>query len=173
MKPAPKYWMHLSSIEGHLAMWAVRQSPYHYPEKLDVVLKAFRHLVLEAKIFDKHEMAQLSGDEVESLLRNFLKYIPDYWAWNERKNGNQSPYQFVDRYSPTPDPDDDIIDLGALVRNTRVSLIRECERDRESDNRFDRQWKWGAPYRWFLTLWYRLFPCKQSDPEPMKASPEA
>jgi len=45
--------------------------------------------------------------------------------WNERKNGNKAEFQFITHYSIDKNPDDDFIDLDALIRNVANSIIRE------------------------------------------------
>lgn len=120
------YWLTLSQLEGHMAMWAVRQSPYHNPEKLDVVLPKFREIL--KPYFDKNEMAKMTKSQIESAFRDSLMTIPEFTTWNERKNGNKSPFGFVSQYDK-PSPDNDFIDLDALIRNCTVSLWKELETD--------------------------------------------
>lgn len=118
-----KRWLLLNQMEGHLAMWAVRQSPYHCPDKLAEVISAFRQRQLF--FFDKSEMANFSRSNIRAAYET-LKSIPEFEAWNERKNGNKSPFGFVDRYSK-PNPDNDFIDLDALIGNATRSLWNELE----------------------------------------------
>lgn len=120
------HWLTLSMVEGHIAMWAVRQSPYHNPSGLGVVLSNFRENVRNN--FDGQEMAQFCQTGIEQVIRDGLMQIEVFRSWNERKNGNKSPFAFYSRYSK-PHPDNDFIDLDALIRNAAVSVIRECERD--------------------------------------------
>ena len=121
-----KYWITLSQIEGHIAMWAVRQSPYHAPDGILEVLKQFRASVHPE--FDTNEMKEVDRDDVKSLLVALYR-IPEFMAWNERKNGNQAPFGFVSRYCKEH-PDNDFIDLDALTGNVVRSLISECEADK-------------------------------------------
>ena len=113
-------------LEGHLAMWAVRQSPYHNPEGLSLVLRQFRQNGRYS--FDENEMGYLNEPQLKQFLIDRLMPIPEFLQWNERKNGNQSPFGFVSRYDK-PEPDNDFIDLNALIMNTARSVIQECKRD--------------------------------------------
>lgn len=111
-----------SHVLGAIAQWAVRQSPYDVPENLDVVLhKAATNLT---PFFTK-EFESMTYQGIQDMVRDALRTIPEYLAWNERKNGSQSLYKFVSRYGGDEDPDDDFIDLGALERNVANSIIRE------------------------------------------------
>jgi hypothetical protein len=121
-----EYWMHLSQIQGHIAMWAVRQSPYHCPDYLLEVLSEFR--TRSSVVFDKNDMSKQNRAGVRDIITRYLFTIPEVQAWNERKNGNKSPSAFVDRYS-RPTPDDDFIDLDALRNNVVRGLFKELEDD--------------------------------------------
>lgn len=138
-----QYWITLSMCEGHLAMWAVRQSPYHCPDHLELVIKMFRCHAIQ--YFDAAEMRRCDRLDLVELLKLSLSPIPEFRQWNERKNGNKSPYAFVDRYS-RPKPDDDFIDLDALILNVARDIIRECEHDD------------GEPVKrnWLLRIWDRF-----------------
>lgn len=153
-------WLFIQDIQGHVAMWAVRQSPYHAPEGLVEALVEFRKRV-ETK-FDKHGMAQLTRKEVYAMMKENLFSIPQVAAWNERKNGRQG-MGFCSRYDQ-PTPDDDFIDLDALIRNSEVSLFRELDKDFEFGEKFDRDWKRGRFYRWLIGIKYKMFPCKPCNP---------
>ena len=103
-------------ILGEIARWAVRQSPYHRPDNLEVVLDKMNELIKD--IVDYPEV----DEQILKVLISRLKQIPEFVAWNERKNGNQSAYAFVDRYSEI-EPDNDFIDLDALIRNVVHAII--------------------------------------------------
>lgn len=107
------------NILGEIAHWAVCQSPYHRPDNLETVLDKFNEII--ALIPDYPSM---SYSQIGELLEE-LKEIPEFMAWNERKNGNQAEYKFLDRYSGKGNPDDDFIDLDALIRNVANSIVRE------------------------------------------------
>ncbi len=108
-------------ILGEVAKWAVVQSPYHRPDNLEIVLDKLNDS------FGKweKEYEYFSYKRLKDYLDKNLKRIPEFLLWNERKNGNQSPYKFVDRYSTNNNPDDDFIDLDALIKNVANSIIRE------------------------------------------------
>lgn len=155
-------WLFLNSIAGYIAMWAVRQSPYHNPDGLNDVISQFN--IAATCRFDKAGKAQMTRQEVKSLLKEFLWPIPQFQKWNERKNGNQAPYGFCSRYDQ-PSPDNDFIDLDALTGNVVRELFRELDRDFDFDQDFDRRWKRGAFGRWLTGVRYKLFPTQPSTPE--------
>ena len=105
---------------GAVAGNAVRQSPYHRPDNLEIVLDKLHELVKPT--FEKATMgvAELTDEQLEDLIKQ-LRNIPEYEAWNERKNGNQAQYSFSSRYDK-PDPDNDFIDLDALEMN----IFNQC-----------------------------------------------
>lgn len=122
-----KYVITHRSIMGALASCAVKQSPYHRPDNLEMVLDKFNE-----KIKDEFDDGQKYIKKFETYkectewLEPKLKSIPEFMLWNERKNGNQSPYGFSGAGHHdngeitffTPKADDDFIDLDALIRNT-------------------------------------------------------
>lgn len=121
----------LKSVVGYIAMWATRQSPYLSPDKLTEVLRDFQFKVCQDSAFETHlgcGWLKLDVQSPASHLRNILKEhllcIPEVSAWNKRKNGNQSPYSFVSRYDK-PNPDNDFIDLDALIGNIARSCMVE------------------------------------------------
>lgn len=111
-------------ILSEVAKWAVFQSPYHRPDNLEIVLdklnEGFGKWGNDNLGFEKFTYKNL-----KNFLDRELKKIPEFLLWNERKNGNQSQYKFTDRYSKDDNPDDDFIDLDALIRNVANSIIRE------------------------------------------------
>lgn len=115
-------WLFNSEVAGTLAMWAIRQSPYDCPDNLETVIKRFMELW-------PNEVAGMkqwhSERELRDKLQEVCEQIPEFLAWNERKNGNQSPLGFCSRYDQ-PNPDDDFIDLDALWRNVSLGLWRSA-----------------------------------------------
>lgn len=112
-----------SSVLGAVAKYAVTQSPYPRPDNLEVVLdKLDERLKLH---FDKQPMgiAKFHDGQLLDILHLELANIPEYVAWNDRKNGNDAPMKFTSRYDNDDNPDDDFIDLDALEHN----VVREIE----------------------------------------------
>lgn len=131
----------LSTVCGHIAMWAARQSPYHAPDALTEVLKQFQISVANEECHEKHLSsfwlrldATHPAQHLRKILKEHLFADPNVRAWNERKNGNQSPYGFCSRYD-RPDPDNDFIDLDALVGNIANTCIQEYRRSLDEDRR--------------------------------------
>jgi len=154
MKPERIPFVLFSVLYGEIAKWSTRQSPYHAPEGLvDVLIQFQKNLMKRQSELLPHEFPYPGCDAIRAdretlnhILKLELLIIPQVLAWNERKNGNKSPHSFCSRYGG-PEPDDDFIDLDALVRNITRSCI---EYDRES-------WEQDRPRRWWeINWWYRL-----------------
>lgn len=112
-----------SNVLGVVAKYAVAQSPYHRPDNLEVVLdKLNERLKLH---FDEQPMgiAKFHEGQLLGILHLELANIPEYVAWNDRKNGNDAPMKFTSRYDKDDNPDDNFIDLDALEGN----VVREVE----------------------------------------------
>jgi len=131
----------VSNVCGHIAMWATRQSPYHAPDFLTDVLREFQISAINDKCHETHYGCfwfnldkESPASHLSKILKEHLLCDPKVRAWNNRKNGNQSPFGFVSRYDK-PSPDNDFIDLDALVRNIARSCIEEFRREREIDRR--------------------------------------
>ena len=114
------------NILGEVANWAVRQSPYHRPDNLEVVLDKFNEIIKEVP-----QYPTMTYRQIKEMLQG-LKTIPDFMLWNERKNGRQgmgiSAAGHHDDGSITfynAKADDDFIDLDALIRNVANSIVRE------------------------------------------------
>ncbi len=121
--PMTRQWMTLSTIEGHIAMWAVRQSPYHFPDDLQGALRVFRTRM--EPICDENQMIELDRDTLKKLIHQLFLSQGIVTSWNQRRNQREG-YGFVSRYSK-PQPDDDFIDLDALTANVVTSVFRELQ----------------------------------------------
>ena len=114
------------NILGEIANWAVRQSPYHRPDNLEIVLDKFNKIIALVP-----EYPTMSYEQIRELLDE-LKEIPEVMLWNERKNGRQGMgfsgaghHDNGDVTFYNAKADDDFIDLDALIRNVANSIIRE------------------------------------------------
>lgn len=125
MKEQHKPFIFKSTLLGFVAYWATSQSPYNAPDGLVEVLTEFNRR-LNRKQYD---CIPATREYLFPLLRSQLLTIPQVEKWNERKNGNNSPHQFVSRYDGETNPDNDFIDLDALIGNITRSCIKE---DREN-----------------------------------------
>lgn len=113
---------------GAIAKWGIRQSPYHKPDNLEVVLDKVHQNTGE--FFEKADLGFI-GFTDENSVREFvheaLKEIPEWLAWNDRKNGNDAPMKFTSRYDTKGNPDDDFIDLDAMIQNIALEVVLESE----------------------------------------------
>jgi hypothetical protein len=118
-------WVFPHDITGAVALFAVHQSPYPVPDGLEVVLRKLHDACNDG--FDTGGMRRFgSFDQLRAYISERCRAIPEYMAWNERKNGNQNPLQFTSRYDPPGNPDDDFIDLGALERNATMHIVQQA-----------------------------------------------
>ncbi len=114
-----------SELLGTIAKYAVSQSPYHRPDNLELVLDKLNEAI--SPVFDRADLGVGEFSDrvsLEAFISRHLAKIPEYVAWNERKNGNEAPLQFTSRYDTGGDPDNDFIDLEALERNVAVEIER-------------------------------------------------
>lgn len=145
MNETQKILLMRHDIVGEVAKWAVRQSPYPVPDKLEAVLSALDSaLAVDFKAPDDIH-AFIGWRTLEGYIEPILFAIPEFMAWNERKNGGNAPFQFVSRYDGPRDPDGDFIDVHALVRNVALNLSREAEREAAFDAKFEAEWAASHP----------------------------
>lgn len=121
-------------VLGELASWAVQQSPYPVPENIELALQSF--FVIWPHSEDYTEFRDMTA--LELTIKDTIVKVPEIMAWNERRNGNSNPWQFVSRYSQ-PDPDNDFIDLDALARNIAMSCWHAAADDKAFDDDFNEQ----------------------------------
>lgn len=107
----------LKSVIGHLAMWAVRQSPYGYPKNLKKGLEEFRENYMPPD-YQKMNIKQL-----QVFIDQAIEKSPTIKSWNNPKKGKHTMV-FTSRYDAIK-PDYDFIDLTALGRNTKHSVWLE------------------------------------------------
>jgi hypothetical protein len=118
-------WVFPHNIVGAVALFAVEQSPYPVPDNLETVLRKLNDSCTDG--FDTAGMRKFNSfDELEDYISMRCRAIPEYMAWNERKNGDQNPISFTSRYDADPDPDDSFIDLGALERNATMHIVQQA-----------------------------------------------
>lgn len=137
------YWVFARELAAHVGMWAVRQSPYPVPENLETVLRKFQEVLKTTGGFDvavhcKGGMRRFqTRRELIKFLNEHLKPIPEFAGWNERKN-KRDGHGFVSALDGERDPDDDFIDLDALIGNVAMNLtalhdLERAERAQEPD----------------------------------------
>lgn len=137
-KRMKKYIITHRSVMGALASCAVQQSPYPRPENLEIVLDKFHELIKDDldQTLKKYIKKFDSWKECHEYIASRLHTIPEFEAWNERKNKRQG-HGFtgaghddkgnVVAISKAPNPDDDFIDLDALTRNVTNAADKESK----------------------------------------------
>jgi hypothetical protein len=74
-------------------------------------------------------MRTFTEHQLESFLVEFLLPLERAQTWKERKNQSKAPFSVVTA-TTRPDPDDDSIDLHALVGNIARSTMAEAREQR-------------------------------------------
>ncbi len=155
-------WFFIHTIQGHLAMWAVRQCPYHRAPRLAEVLEDFEKFT--RGMFDPSGMAKLDRQGMRDLIW-LLRSSDGFNLWNVpwAKEARDQQHFFCSAHDGKRNPDYDIIDLDALVGNTVRSLFREADAEHERDNARDPWWK-RLKYKW--QIWRQSgLPCTPNETE--------
>ena len=108
---------------AEVAKWAIRQSPYVFPENLESASVKLLKLLPTGD----YELGyfELSAEAFEKLLLEILLSIPEVLLWTEPKNKTGNKFIFCSAYDK-PQADNDCIDIYALVRNVRLELVKEA-----------------------------------------------
>ena len=131
-----KYIITARSVMGALASYAVQQSPYPYPENLEIVLGKFNDLIKDELngSFKQYIKKFENWNECHDWISTKLHTIPEFMLWNERKNSRQgmgfsgaghNDEGDVVVVSKDPEADDDFIDIDALTRNVATAAIQD------------------------------------------------
>jgi len=105
------------TIIGHLAMWAVRQSPYGYPKNLKKGLREFEDN------YTPPDYQEMTIKQLQVFIAEAIEKSPTIKSWNNPKKGKHTMV-FTSRYNSIK-PDYDFIDLSALGRNIKHSVWLE------------------------------------------------
>lgn len=138
-----KYWTFQHDIVAAFAKWAVRISPYAYPDHLIEVLGYLDACLKRMIEWDKDGMYKLSLCDINKLLHDILmdKGITYFDDWNKpkkdwRKDNKESFQEATDK-----DPDYDFIDLHALLHNVCLDLRTEHREKDSFDEKFEKEWQ--------------------------------
>lgn len=120
-----KVMVFLNHITGAVALWGIRQSPYDFPENLEVVIQKLSDILRpKAETIGRQEILWFNDRrELYSLVDTSLKAIPEFEDWNvpvaERglPEDQRTQFAFISMYDSGPEPDHDFIDLDAVVQN--------------------------------------------------------
>lgn len=109
-----------TTVVGHFAMWAVRQSPHLLPEDLNGGIEEFN----DALDFGDDDYLSITCNNLKRIVCDAISKSETIGSWNVPKKGDPMSHVCVTRYDQ-PDPDHDIIDLHALARNIAHSVWLE------------------------------------------------
>lgn len=112
-----------STVLAHFTMWAVRQSPYLYPEKLAKGIEEMS-IALGMDVSYGGGFIETTCTGLGRIVRDSIELCVTVQSWNDAKDGSTEPYIFTTRYGE-PHPDSDIIGLDALARNIAHSVWLE------------------------------------------------
>lgn len=134
-------WTSPHQIVGAFAMWACRQSPYGVPDGLENVCKYLSAALKTEFKWATAGMQELSLCEINKALYDILyeQGVEEFDAWNERKNGRDG-MGFSSRMDSGSNPDDDFIDLDALLHNVCVTIRDERRANKAFDEKFEAEY---------------------------------
>jgi hypothetical protein len=121
-------------IVGYMAHWAIRQHPYGRPEGLFDVTDALTAAAQDWPVGPPSlKMWEVNGSgEILTWLKWALSEHPVLTQWNTPRSGHTQAWVFTSRYGG-PKPDDDFIDIDALLGNVALSVWRTAAREADSD----------------------------------------
>lgn len=119
-----------SEVIAAMAECLVRLSPYDYPHNLADCLKEFAKVLSSSLRWTLHDrmmyVEKFSLRESTNFFSTLIHQCPSIVALNDRKNGRDGDC-FVDRFSRSPDPDDDFIGLEALAQNMTCYFAEKAD----------------------------------------------
>jgi hypothetical protein len=132
-------WTFKKDITGAFAKNAVHASPYACPDNLETLVKYLD--VCLNKFWKKDPMIELSLCDINKMCWDILGDMPQFKAWNERKNGNDAPIQGSSRYSNRPEPDNDFIGLSALLQQVCLDVRNDRRLFEKNSKEFDAKYE--------------------------------
>lgn len=118
------FYVSRTQIVAEVAKWAIRQSPYMPPAGLAEACEKLFTLLKDGA--DDLGFFQQTPKGLEDMLHAVIALVPEIVAWNTPRSGHTAPFVSTSRYRQ-PRPEDDFIDLHALVRNVRMELVKEAK----------------------------------------------
>lgn len=129
----------LHCVQGHMAMWVCRQSPYQSLGGVEVINAVLHEKAatewtegVPSLLMRRFE----SWRDLENWLHSALDGHEQMTAWNTPKIDTGAPFMFTSRYD-TPTPEYDFIDLDALLRNVARTSWAEMQKDDDFDKKFE------------------------------------
>lgn len=112
-------------IVAEVVRWAILQRRDGIPPKLNDACSALLKLLPDGK--DNMGFFTESRSGLWSILDIAIAQVPEILAWNIPASGKQAQVVFTSRY-PSLRPEDDFIDLDALIQNVVRELVAESTR---------------------------------------------
>ena len=121
-----KFLFSKKQLLGLVALWGIRQSPYHRPDNLEIVIDKLNEIVTPFFRKDQEfEFMELPYEGIKDFVFKYTCSIPEFMAWNEPKIHSDSPLIGTSSRFLTIKPDYDFIDLHALARNVANDILFE------------------------------------------------
>jgi len=127
-KSNKRFLFNKNDIISGVAKWGVAQSPYHRPDKLEIVLDKLNEIITPFFVeAEKKNLGfiEMTYEEIKDFVFKHTTSIPEFEAWNEPKIDTGNPFQGSSSRYHTTKPDYNFIDLHALARNVANDIIRE------------------------------------------------
>lgn len=125
--PLTKRCIGMASTAAYFAMWAIRQSPYGWPDDLQEALSQFR-TAIAAKFWAVEDCSMgashLTRQQLRDIVYSSICEIPTCRVWNTPKANPGAEFVFVSSFTRNH-PDHDLIDLDALAGNITKSTWDE------------------------------------------------
>lgn len=121
-------WTFPQDIVGAFSMWACRLSPYGVPDGLENVCKYLSASIKTVTAWDVNNMALASLCDISRWLHEILmdQGVKEFDAWNVARNIAKDPAAYAARYDDDRrKPDNDFIDLHALLHNVCITIRTE------------------------------------------------
>jgi len=136
-----KKWTFVSDITGSFAKYAVKQSPYACPYGIENIVCYLDACLKKQVQWGVSGLVELSLCDISKLLYDILyeKGISIFDSWNVAKNKREN-ILFVSSCSHV-DPDDDYIDLDALLHNVCLDIRMERRAFDKFNKEFDEKYK--------------------------------
>ena len=119
-----KHWVRLNSTVAYFAMWALRQSPYGWPDDLQLATAEFKRQLADKFAEGLGDSARLSKSQLNGIVYTIIASLPICRKWNTPKANPGAEFVFVSAFSKNH-PDHDCIDLNALSGNITMSAWKE------------------------------------------------
>jgi hypothetical protein len=129
--PRKSSWRYVSvkELTGHIARWAVALSPYECPHNLVDAIRALDHkaynLLAHKPLFHRVGFCKMTERQIKTIVESLVLDTPELKEWNRCRSGKTPEVLGVSTHWLSPHPDNDFIDLHALVLQVMSDLRKD------------------------------------------------